>query len=103
MTKANKNHKKIAELKVELRKMTQKRALNRKIEELKFEVEEFESLQKENEDNLEKLSNLYKLLVIDKNGYFVNNMMEYWYYLIITFCKNKLLDTNNYSFFIAYE
>ena len=77
MPKVNKHHQKIAKLKVEIKESDSKEiALNMKIEELRFKEEEFESLQKENEDNLEKLSNLNKLGVIDENDYFVNNKME---------------------------
>ena len=50
--------------------------LNRKIDELRFKIQEFVNLQKENDENLDKLSDLYKLGIIDENGVVINNRMD---------------------------
>ena len=77
MPKINKDHQKLMELEEEIKEHDSKEIeLNRELEALKYKMEGFEDLQKENDENLDKLSNLYKLGVIDENGYLINNKME---------------------------
>ena len=42
-------------------------------------MQKFEDMQRENEDNIEKLSNLYEMGIIDEEGHPTNNKMEYFF------------------------
>ena len=77
MPKVNKDHQRIMQLEEEIKESDSKeRALNKEIEKLKYKIQDFENQQNENDDNLEKLSNQYKLGIIDENGCLINNKME---------------------------
>ena len=52
------------------------RHLNQEIEELKYKLQKFEDMQRENKDKIEKLSNLYEMGIIDEEGHSTNNKME---------------------------
>ena len=52
------------------------KSLNKEIDNLKFKLQELEDFQRDNDDNMEKLSNLYKLRIIDEDGLPINNRME---------------------------
>ena len=55
---------------------TKVRGLIKEINELKYKIQQLEDFQIDNEDNLGKLSNLYKFGIIDENGHPINNRME---------------------------
>ena len=79
MPKTNKDHQKIMKLEEEIKDNDSKekeKELNRKIDELRLKIQEFENIQKENDENLDKLSDLYKLGIIDENGFVINNRMD---------------------------
>ena len=77
MPKTNKDHQKIMKLEEEIKdNYSKEKELNRKIDELRSKIQEFENLQKENDENLDKLSDLYKLGIIDENGFVINNRMD---------------------------
>ena len=55
---------------------TKVRGLVKEIDDLRLKIQQLEDNQLDNEDNLEKLSNLYKLGIIDENGQPIDNRME---------------------------
>ena len=51
-------------------------SLYKEINELQSKIKELESLQSENNQNAAKLNELYKLGIIDEEGFVVNNRMD---------------------------
>ena len=74
--KTTKAQKRLKELEEKKESDFVEQPLNKKIVELKFKVQELEDLQRENDENLDKLSNLYKFGIIDENGNPINNQIE---------------------------
>ena len=52
------------------------KVLKLEIEELKDKMKKLEDDQKDADDNIEKLSKLYELGIIDENGELISNKME---------------------------
>ena len=75
MSKINKEHQIRKELE-EVEKSSDEKNFNKEIDNLKFKLQELEDIQRDNYDNLEKLSHLYKLGIIDEEGFPMSNRME---------------------------
>ena len=43
---------------------------------MNLKIEEFENLQRENDENSDKLNNLYKIEIIDEEGFAIKNRIE---------------------------
>ena len=51
-------------------------SLIEEINDLRYKIQQLEESQLDNQDNIDKLSNLYELGVIDEEGQFINKEME---------------------------
>ena len=77
MPRTNKEHQFINSFEEERKGSNLKiRHLNQEIEKLKYKLQKFEDMQRKNEDNIEKLSNLYEMAIIDEEWHPTNNKIE---------------------------
>ena len=77
MPKVTKDKQKIQALEEEKKECkSMVRSLVEEIKDLRNKIQQLEESQQENDDNLEKLSNLYELDVIDENGQPLEDRME---------------------------
>ena len=77
MPKPTKDQNKIRQLEEEKKDSYYKeKVFKLEIEELKTKMQKLEDDKKDAEDNIEKLSKLYEMGVIDENGEFIDNKMD---------------------------
>ena len=77
MPKENKDKKIVKKFEEEKSQNESKiKSLNKEIDNLKFKLQELEDFQRDNDDTMEKFSNLYKLGLIDEDGLPIDNRME---------------------------
>ena len=75
--KQSRDKKQIGELEEEKKETDRKiDDLNNEIDSLRRKIEQFENDQMDHEENLEKLSNLFKLGIIDENGLPINDDIQ---------------------------
>ena len=76
-SKPNNEQIKIKNIEEEKKEITLKSiSLNRETKFIQVQIDKLEGMQRDHEENLDKLSNLYSLGVIDEDGNLVNNKME---------------------------
>ena len=77
MLKVSKEKRQINQLEKEKKNTdAQINCLNQKIEDLRAKIKQLKDEEFDHDDNLEKLSNLYKLGIINEDGQPINNEME---------------------------